>query len=134
MRAHGDRIRGDALMLVDGPRHASERPTMYFGARGIMNAIVTVYGPARDLHSGNYGNWAPNPGARPGEAAGVDEGRQRPRQRSTASTTMSTPLTAEERRAIDEIPDVAPTLMQAFGFSRPETHPSGSSGGTTCRR
>ena len=61
VRAHGDRIRGDALLLVDGPRHASDRPTLTFGARGIMAALITVYGPARDLHSGNYGNWGPNP-------------------------------------------------------------------------
>src|SRR2546427_588352 len=32
-----------------------------------------------------------------------------------------TPLTAEERQAIDAIPDVAPMLMQTFGFSQPET-------------
>ena len=44
------------------------------------------------------------------------------------------PLTAEERQAIDEIPDVEPMLMQTFGFSRPRTRPSGSSCGTTCRR
>ena len=31
------------------------------------------------------------------------------------------PLTAEEKKAIDEIPDVAPVLMKTFGFSRPET-------------
>ena len=61
IREHGDRFRADALLLVDGPRHASDRPTINFGARGIMNAVVTVYGPSRDLHSGNYGNWAPNP-------------------------------------------------------------------------
>jgi acetylornithine deacetylase/succinyl-diaminopimelate desuccinylase-like protein len=32
-----------------------------------------------------------------------------------------TPLTQEERQAIDQIPDVATTLMQTFGFSQPET-------------
>ena len=88
VRAHGDRIRGDALLLVDGPRHASDRPTLSFGARGIMTALITVYGPARDLHSGNYGNWGPNPALALAQAAGVDEGRQRARSPSTASTTM----------------------------------------------
>ena len=28
MRDHADRIRADALLLVDGPRHASDRPTL----------------------------------------------------------------------------------------------------------
>jgi len=31
------------------------------------------------------------------------------------------PLTAEEKKAIDDIPDVAPILMKTFGFSQPET-------------
>ena len=61
VRAHADRFRGDALILVDGPRHASDRPTLNFGSRGLMGATITVYGASRDLHSGNYGNWAPNP-------------------------------------------------------------------------
>ena len=87
MRDHADRIRGDALLLVDGPRHASDRATLVFGARGIMNALITVYGPARDMHSGNYGNWAPESGAGARPAARVDEGRCRARDRSTASTT-----------------------------------------------
>jgi len=32
-----------------------------FGVRGDVNVDVTVYGAKRPLHSGHYGNWAPNP-------------------------------------------------------------------------
>ena len=32
-----------------------------FGVRGDVNVDLTVYGPLRPLHSGHYGNWAPNP-------------------------------------------------------------------------
>ena len=120
VRAHGDRIRGDALLLVDGPRHASDRPTLSFGARGIMTAVITVYGPARDLHSGNYGNWGPNPAlalAKLLASMTDDNGRVL----VEGFYDEVTPLTAVERTAIDEIPNVEPTLMQAFGFSRPET-------------
>ena len=120
VREHADRIRADALLLVDGPRHASDRPTLSFGARGIMNAIVTVYGPARDMHSGNYGNWAPNPA--------LQLSRLLSSMKDDAGLVTIdgfyddvTPLTAEEKKAIDEIPDVAPTLMKAFGFAKPET-------------
>lgn len=120
VQKYADKIRGDALLLVDGPRHASDRPTLNFGARGIMNALVTVYGPAHDLHSGNYGNWAPNPAlqlARLLASMKDDSGR----------VTIDgfyddvVPLTAEEKKAIDEIPDVAPSLMKTFGFARPES-------------
>ena len=119
VRAHGDRLRGDALIMVDGPRHASDRPTLFFGARGIMNAVVTVYGPVRDLHSGNYGNWAPNPAlalAKLLASMKDDSGR----------VTIDgfyddvVPLTAAEQQALDEIPDVQPTLMKTFGFSQVE--------------
>jgi acetylornithine deacetylase/succinyl-diaminopimelate desuccinylase-like protein len=119
MREHGDRIRGDVLMLVDGPRHASDRPTINFGARGIMNAVVTVYGPKSDLHSGNYGNWAPNPAlalARLLASMKDDAGRVL----IDGFYDDVVPLTEEEKRAVADIPDVAPALMKAYGFSRPE--------------
>jgi acetylornithine deacetylase/succinyl-diaminopimelate desuccinylase-like protein len=32
-----------------------------FGARGDAHLEVTLYGPHHGLHSGHYGNWAPNP-------------------------------------------------------------------------
>jgi acetylornithine deacetylase/succinyl-diaminopimelate desuccinylase-like protein len=120
VRAHAERLTGDALLLVDGPRHPSDRATLSFGARGIMNALITVYGPARDTHSGNYGNWAPNPAlalARLLASMKDDAGR----------VTIDgfyddvVPLTPEERKAIDDIPDVAPMLMKTFGFSKPES-------------
>jgi acetylornithine deacetylase/succinyl-diaminopimelate desuccinylase-like protein len=34
-----------------------------FGVRGDLGLNLTVYGPTRPLHSGHYGNWAPNPNA-----------------------------------------------------------------------
>ena len=32
-----------------------------FGVRGDAGMEITVYGSKRPLHSGHYGNWAPNP-------------------------------------------------------------------------
>jgi len=120
MRDHADRIRADALLLVDGPRHASDRPTLNFGARGILGAIVTVYGPAHDLHSGNYGNWAPNPAlALTRLLASMKDDHGHVTIDGFYDDVV--PLTAEEKKAIDDIPDVAPILMKTFGFSQPET-------------
>ena len=56
-----DDLRADAWMLCDGPVHQSRRPLLAFGARGVTDVEITVYGPNRALHSGHYGNWAPNP-------------------------------------------------------------------------
>src|SRR5438105_8621504 len=54
-------LAADVWMICDGPVHQSRRMQLYFGARGVTDVEMTVYGPARPLHSGHYGNWAPNP-------------------------------------------------------------------------
>jgi acetylornithine deacetylase/succinyl-diaminopimelate desuccinylase-like protein len=50
-----------AWIFGDGPVHQTRQQQVVFGARGVMGLGITVYGPSRVLHSGHYGNWAPNP-------------------------------------------------------------------------
>jgi acetylornithine deacetylase/succinyl-diaminopimelate desuccinylase-like protein len=57
-------LRCDALIIHDGPRHQSERPTIVFGNRGAADVTLTVYGPRQPLHSGHFGNYVPNPAVR----------------------------------------------------------------------
>jgi acetylornithine deacetylase/succinyl-diaminopimelate desuccinylase-like protein len=58
-----DRVEpADAWLFLDGPVHPSRRALLAFGVRGVAELEITVYGPARSLHSGHYGNWAPVPG------------------------------------------------------------------------
>src|SRR5687767_6441066 len=61
LRRHATLLASDGWIFGDGPVHQSRRPQIVFGVRGVMGAELTVYGPARPLHSGHYGNWAPNP-------------------------------------------------------------------------
>lgn len=61
LAANKDLLKGDLWFICDGPEDPSGRLTVVFGARGIQKLEVTVYGPNRALHSGHYGNWAPNP-------------------------------------------------------------------------
>jgi acetylornithine deacetylase/succinyl-diaminopimelate desuccinylase-like protein len=63
LREHGDVLEADAWILADGPVHQTRKMQVVFGARGVMGLEVVTYGPARALHSGHYGNWAPNPAA-----------------------------------------------------------------------
>lgn len=56
-------LQADAWLLCDGPVHQTRRLLVDFGVRGVMGLEMTVYGPSRVLHSGHYGNWAPNPAA-----------------------------------------------------------------------
>ena len=61
LAAHKDLFTGDIWLICDGPVHQTRRQLVAFGARGVVGFDVTVYGPRRELHSGHYGNWAPNP-------------------------------------------------------------------------
>jgi len=55
-------LAADVWFFGDGPVHQSRQMQVPFGVRGVMGLEATVYGPSRALHSGHYGNWAPNPG------------------------------------------------------------------------
>lgn len=54
-------LAADLLLIFDGPPHASNEPTVKFGARGILTITLETYGPRVAQHSGHYGNYAPNP-------------------------------------------------------------------------
>ena len=61
LMANRDLIHGDIWLVCDGPVDQTRRQTVFFGTRGDTHLQITVYGPIRSLHSGHYGNWAPNP-------------------------------------------------------------------------
>lgn len=56
-----DALRADLMLFLDGPMHQSGGMQLIYGARGTMSVDLTAYGANRPLHSGHYGNWAPNP-------------------------------------------------------------------------
>jgi acetylornithine deacetylase/succinyl-diaminopimelate desuccinylase-like protein len=59
--AHRELVHGDVWLVCDGPVDQSGKQTVVFGARGDAHVEITLYGPHHGLHSGHYGNWAPNP-------------------------------------------------------------------------
>lgn len=61
VQENADRLDADAWLFCDGPCDQFSRPQFAFGVRGDVELDLTVYGPLTDLHSGHYGNWAPNP-------------------------------------------------------------------------
>jgi acetylornithine deacetylase/succinyl-diaminopimelate desuccinylase-like protein len=61
LQKYRDQLGGDVWLICDGPVDQSGRQSVVFGARGMTHLAITVYGPNRELHSGIYGNWAPNP-------------------------------------------------------------------------
>lgn len=114
-----DKLRADALFILDGPVHPSEKPTLVFGARGILTFDLTVYGPKMALHSGHYGNWAPNPAMRLAQllATFKDDGG---RVLVDGFYDGVTSLAAAEQAMLDAVPDDEPGLRKFFGIAASE--------------
>ena len=119
-RQNADLLKGDLWVLSDGPVNQTRRMQVYFGARGVTDLELTVYGPGRVLHDGHYGNWAPNP------AAVLVDLLAHMRD---ANSHILIPgfyddvraLTAAERQAIAQIPDVDAQLKQELGLAWTES-------------
>lgn len=61
LTANRELVHGDVWLVCDGPVDQGGKQTVVFGARGDARLDITLYGPHHGLHSGHYGNWAPNP-------------------------------------------------------------------------
>jgi acetylornithine deacetylase/succinyl-diaminopimelate desuccinylase-like protein len=60
VREYGDRLKADLVVTADGPIHASGRPTMTFGVRGMATFELRAKTAGHDVHSGNFGGVVPN--------------------------------------------------------------------------
>ena len=116
---HRELLASDAWVICDGPVHQSGRKQVVFGVRGDTNVEVTVYGPKRPLHSGHYGNWAPNPAM---ILARLLASMKDERGRVTIKGWYDDvePLGEAERRALAEAPAYDEELKKELGINRPE--------------
>ncbi|HWC77409.1 MAG TPA: M20/M25/M40 family metallo-hydrolase, partial [Blastocatellia bacterium] len=109
-------LKADVWICADGPVHQSRRQALFFGMRGIVKADITVYGANRPLHSGHYGNWAPNAALRLARLlAGMKDDKGRVLIRGYYDDVE--PLGEEERNAINEIPSTDAELMREYGLT-----------------
>ena len=119
LERHQERLRSDLWIIADGPVHQSGLPMLDFGVRGDVNMEITTYGPKRPLHSGHYGNWAPNPALLLVKllASMKDE---------NGYVTIKgfyddvIPFSDSEKKAFAAIPPVEEPLKKELGFVRPE--------------
>ncbi|WP_210513850.1 M20/M25/M40 family metallo-hydrolase [Hymenobacter terricola] len=115
---HKARLASDLWVICDGPVHQSGRKQVVFGARGDVNMSLTVYGPRRPLHSGHYGNWAPNPAlALARLLASMEDSTGRVRVPGFYDDV--TPLSPAEKTALAQVPNLDETIRQELGFARP---------------
>jgi acetylornithine deacetylase/succinyl-diaminopimelate desuccinylase-like protein len=111
-------LSADAVVLLDGPVHASNRPTLSFGNRGVVTVTLTVYGPRAPLHSGHFGNWVPNPAMRLAQLLATmkdADGRV-----TVPGYYGRTHLTDAERKVLAEVPDDEAALLSRTGIAQPE--------------
>ena len=109
----------DVLYVCDGPMYFSNQPTLKFGARGITTIDITVYGPNVNVHSGHYGNWAPNPGIKLARLlTSMKHENGNVKVRGFYNTV--TPLSRREKEALMTIPSYDEEIKQLYGFSQPE--------------
>ncbi|MEO5592894.1 MAG: M20/M25/M40 family metallo-hydrolase [Chitinophagaceae bacterium] len=114
-----DRLAADLWVIVDGPRHVSGKKMVVFGVRGDVNMDLTVFGPKRPLHSGNYGNWAPNPALMLVQLlSGMKDEKGNVLVKGFYDDVVA--LTAEEKQAIAKVPDIEQTLKKELGIAQPD--------------
>ncbi|MFZ0702712.1 MAG: M20/M25/M40 family metallo-hydrolase [Candidatus Acidiferrales bacterium] len=117
--AHKNLFTGDVLITADGPIDQSGRPLVFFGNRGVISVRITVFGPLHPLHSGHYGNWAPNPAMRLAQLlASMKDADGRVLVAGFYDNVI--PLGPAERKAIAEAPNNDALLLRTFGLAAPD--------------
>jgi len=113
------KLDADLWVICDGPRHISGRKQIVFGVRGDVNVDLKVYAAKRPLHSGNYGNWAPNPAMRLAQLlAGMKDGEGKVLIEGFYDDV--TPLSAMEQEALRRIPAVEDILRKDLALGKPD--------------
>ena len=114
-----DALTADLILFCDAPMHQSGQRQLVFGMRGSMTLELETFGPIRPLHSGHYGNFAPNPTDSMIRLLGsmkTPDGRI-----AVADYYSDVPApSAAETAAIDAIPSIEEQLTQELALGRRE--------------
>jgi acetylornithine deacetylase/succinyl-diaminopimelate desuccinylase-like protein len=117
LAVHRDVLAADLWIFGDGPIDPRGLPRLALGARGVVGFRLTVYGPATSLHSGHYGNVAPNPGAR---LAALVASMRAPDGRITIEGLSAPPPTAAARKLAESAFDT-PGMLASAGVGATES-------------
>jgi acetylornithine deacetylase/succinyl-diaminopimelate desuccinylase-like protein len=115
-----DLLSADLWLFCDGPVHQSRQWQLSYGVRGSYGFDLTVFGPNRPLHSGHYGNWAPNPIIRLNELIATMRDGQGNIMIDGYHEQIVAPSLLE-LEAIEAAPSVDERLIREFGIGRPES-------------
>ncbi|MDY7394667.1 M20/M25/M40 family metallo-hydrolase [Aureibaculum sp. 2210JD6-5] len=113
---HKELLKADMVLIMDGTRHVSNLPTLTYGARGIATAKLKVFGPRYALHSGQYGNFAPNPVF---ETAKLLGGLKDESGRVTLPGFYDgITLSDKEKQAINNVPEHLDSIKKRIGVAK----------------
>ena len=108
-------LQSELWIICDGPVHQSGQKQIVFGVRGDTHLDLTVYASKRPLHSGHYGNWAPNPAMMLAKLlASMKDDNGRVTIKGFYDDVI--PLTALEKKALLEVPLVDEQLKTELGI------------------
>ncbi|MGB3152005.1 MAG: M20/M25/M40 family metallo-hydrolase [Maribacter sp.] len=111
-------LKAEMLFIMDGTRHLSNLPTLTYGARGIATATIKVFGPSYGLHSGQYGNFAPNPVFETAKMIGTlkdSKGRV-----TIPGFYEGVHLTEKDKILLANIPENMDSIKSNLGISQPD--------------
>ena len=112
-------LASDMLLIFDGPPHPSNRPTVGFGARGIVTITLVSYGPKFPQHSGHYGNFVPNPALQMAQILGS--------MKSSDGRVLipgfydGVSISDEVREILEAVPDDEERILADMGLIRHDT-------------
>ncbi len=113
------RLSADAIIILDGPMHPSNAPTVVFGHRGATLVKLTVFGPLLDSHSGHFGNYIQNPAFMLSSLlAGMKNEKG---QVTIPSYYGDSPLSEETKQVLRDIPIDESALLARLGVVEPES-------------
>ncbi|MBY0480628.1 MAG: M20/M25/M40 family metallo-hydrolase [Chitinophagaceae bacterium] len=119
LEKYAPQLQSNLWVICDGPVHQSGKKMVAFGVRGDAHAELTVYGSKRPLHSGHYGNWAPNPAwmlSRLLASMKNDHGKVLIK----GFYDDVIPLSEKEKKAVMEIPSPDAQMKNELGFIEQE--------------
>jgi len=111
-------LKCDALVAIDMPMEESNNPVLVYGFRGGANVRIVVFGARTELHSGNYGNYTPNPMQRLSKLVGSmkdDDGRV-----TIPGFYGAVKIDADTRKALDAISFNEAAFNRRIGIAQRE--------------
>ncbi len=118
-KKYKEKLNADLWIICDGPRNISGKKQVVFGVRGDVNLDLKIYASKRPLHSGNYGNWAPNPAMRLAQLLSSMKDKNGKVLIAGFYDDVK-PLSESERKALAKIPAVESILKEDLALAQPD--------------